>query len=134
MNRSQTAENPRMVAPHIPGYDYGSPKVAKSLITVQEFELLKADANFIEEDVHWLREAAKLSPIKPRVSPESGATSSLRFPISPGTCSVPMEKKISNMARRADFGYSSGFSTPVSAPMIRTGCPISRRWPCAIPA
>lgn len=57
MNRSQTVDNLKMVAREIPGYDYGSPKIARSPITVQEFELLKLDAKFTEEDVHWLREA-----------------------------------------------------------------------------
>jgi hypothetical protein len=44
----------------IPGYDYGSPAVAKSPITVQELELLKQSAGFTAEDAHWLRRAGDL--------------------------------------------------------------------------
>ena len=59
MNRSQTMETVKMVADEIPGYDYGSPNVAKSPITLQEFELLKQSASFTEEDEHWLRMAGE---------------------------------------------------------------------------
>jgi hypothetical protein len=41
--------------PKIQGYDYGSDKVAKSPITLQEWEELKKSALFSEEDVIYLR-------------------------------------------------------------------------------
>jgi hypothetical protein len=41
--------------PKIQGYDYGSDKVAKSPITMQEWEELKKSALFSEEDVIYLR-------------------------------------------------------------------------------
>jgi hypothetical protein len=39
----------------IPGYDFGTDKVAKSPITMQEWEELKKSALFSEEDVVYLR-------------------------------------------------------------------------------
>ena len=39
----------------IPGYDYGTDRVAKSPITMQEWEELKKSALFSEEDVFYLR-------------------------------------------------------------------------------
>jgi hypothetical protein len=57
MRRSQTVESTPMVARDIPGYDYGSSKVDRSPISFEEFEQLKLDANFTEEDGHWLRQA-----------------------------------------------------------------------------
>ncbi|HTE45318.1 MAG TPA: alpha/beta fold hydrolase [Gemmatimonadaceae bacterium] len=41
--------------PHIPGYDFGSPSVAKSPITMEEWEALKKSAFFSEDDVVHLR-------------------------------------------------------------------------------
>jgi hypothetical protein len=60
MRRSQTVESTPMMARDIPGYDYGSSKVGRSPISFEEFEKLKLDANFTEEDVHWLRQAGKV--------------------------------------------------------------------------
>ena len=39
----------------IRGYTYGTPEVARSPITLQEFELMKATVTFGEEDVRYLR-------------------------------------------------------------------------------
>ena len=60
MSKSQTMEAVKTVADKIPGYDYGSPNVAKSPINVQEFELLKESAGFTEQDEHWLRIAGEV--------------------------------------------------------------------------
>jgi hypothetical protein len=57
MNRSQTIERARMVAPEIPGYDYGSSSVAKSPISTKELEQLKQSTGFTQDDEHWLRVA-----------------------------------------------------------------------------
>lgn len=57
MNPSRTMEHTKMVAPDIPGYNYGAPGVAKSPINAQEFESLKQSAGFNEEDIRWLRVA-----------------------------------------------------------------------------
>jgi hypothetical protein len=45
----------RTEKPKIPGYDYGSDKVAKSPITLEEWEQLKKSALFSDEDVIYLR-------------------------------------------------------------------------------
>jgi len=60
MNRSQTMEKTRMVADEIPGYDYGSPNIAKSPITVNELEQLKQSTGFTNEDERWLRIAGEV--------------------------------------------------------------------------
>ena len=60
MRRSQSAQNTATVAPKIPGYDYGSTRIEKSPVTLEEFEQLKRDANFTADDVHWLRQAGKV--------------------------------------------------------------------------
>jgi Protoglobin len=60
MSQRQKEERPRLVAAHIPGYDYGSPNVAKSPISTQEFELMKQSAGFTAEDEHWLRVAGEI--------------------------------------------------------------------------
>jgi hypothetical protein len=52
-------EKTGMVADQIPGYDYGSPNVARSPIGEQEFEALKQSAGFTEDDEHWLRVAGE---------------------------------------------------------------------------
>lgn len=49
-----------MLADHIPGYNYGSPGVAKSPISEVEFELLKQSAGFTKEDERWLRTAGEV--------------------------------------------------------------------------
>src|SRR5262245_4150907 len=41
--------------PKIPGYDFGTDKVAKSPITMAEWDELKKSALFSEEDVFYLR-------------------------------------------------------------------------------
>jgi hypothetical protein len=53
-------ERIKMVADEIPGYDYGSPNIAKSPITVQEFEVLKESATFGKENEPWLRVAGEV--------------------------------------------------------------------------
>ena len=60
MSRYQSVDNTAMVAPEMPGYDYGSSKVEKSPVTLEELEQLKRDANFTDDDVHWLRQAGKV--------------------------------------------------------------------------
>jgi hypothetical protein len=60
MPRTQSTAKPTTVAPEIPGYDYGSSTVEKSPVTFEEFEQLKRDANFNDEDVHWLGQAGKV--------------------------------------------------------------------------
>jgi Protoglobin len=55
MDQSQAIEKPAMVANDIPGYNYGSSTVAKSPITVNELEELKASTGFTPEDGRWLR-------------------------------------------------------------------------------
>src|SRR5256714_8073941 len=60
MNRSQTIERPKTIAENIPGYNYGEPNVAKSPITIQEFEALKQSAGFTDADQHWLRIAGEV--------------------------------------------------------------------------
>src|SRR5436309_2301633 len=56
---SSKKEDRTMDAPRekqkIPGYDFGTDKVAKSPITMQEWEELKKSALFSEEDVIYLR-------------------------------------------------------------------------------
>src|SRR5207248_4546498 len=52
-------EKTKMVADQIPGYDYGSPNVAKSPITVKELEQLKQSTGFTTEDERWLRIAGE---------------------------------------------------------------------------
>ena len=59
MNRSQSQSKVRMVANDIPGYDYSSLNVAKSPITLKEFEELKQSAGFTEEDERWLHLAGE---------------------------------------------------------------------------
>jgi pimeloyl-ACP methyl ester carboxylesterase len=49
------AMNSEEQKPHIPGYDLGSANVAKSPITMDEWEALKKSALFAEEDVVYLR-------------------------------------------------------------------------------
>ena len=60
MGRSQVMERVKMVANEIPGYDYGSPSVAKSPITTQELEHLGQSAGFTAEDERWLRVAGEV--------------------------------------------------------------------------
>jgi hypothetical protein len=47
-------------AQQIPGYDYGTDKVPKSPISIEEFEELKKSALFSEEDVIYLRMSEKV--------------------------------------------------------------------------
>ena len=50
-----TAEKPPLVANNIPGYDYGSPSIARSPVSERELELLQQSAGFTEDDRQWLR-------------------------------------------------------------------------------
>jgi hypothetical protein len=60
MNQSHTVEATRKVAEDIPGYDYGSPNVAKSPITIKELEELKQSTGFTQEDERWLHLAGEV--------------------------------------------------------------------------
>lgn len=60
MRRSQSRGNRSMAATEIQGYDYGSSRIGRSPVTLEEFEQLKRDANFTNDDVHWLRQAGKV--------------------------------------------------------------------------
>ena len=55
-----TTAKPRMVAPEIPGYNFGAPTVAKSPINEEEFERLRQSAGFTQEDEDWLRVAGEI--------------------------------------------------------------------------
>src|SRR5579884_1703400 len=44
----------------IPGYDFGSPKIAPSPVTVRDFESMKEAAGFTGEDERWLRVAGEV--------------------------------------------------------------------------
>jgi hypothetical protein len=44
----------------IPGYTYGTPQVARSPVSDQDFELLKKSVLFTEEDVRYLRMAGEV--------------------------------------------------------------------------
>jgi hypothetical protein len=44
----------------IPGYTYGTPKVAKSPISLEELELLKKTVMFTQEDERYLRKAGEV--------------------------------------------------------------------------
>ena len=57
MNKPQMATAPKLVADEVPGYNYGSPRAAKSPITTREFERLKQSAGFTEDDQRWLQMA-----------------------------------------------------------------------------
>jgi hypothetical protein len=57
---SHVTNVPRMVAEQIPGYDYGSARIAKSPITMEQFELLKQSAGFSDEDERWLHMAGSV--------------------------------------------------------------------------
>lgn len=47
-------------APSIPGYDYGSSKVIRSPVSLEELTQLKASADFTEEDERYLRMAGEV--------------------------------------------------------------------------
>jgi pimeloyl-ACP methyl ester carboxylesterase len=53
--KGEKAMDARTDKPKIPGYDYGSSGVAKSPITMEEWEKLKKSALFSDEDVVYLR-------------------------------------------------------------------------------
>ena len=44
----------------IPGYTYGSKKLAVAPYTLSDLEVLKATVLFTEEDVKWLRKSRKV--------------------------------------------------------------------------
>jgi hypothetical protein len=60
MDKVQTMKNAKLVAPEIPGYNYGSAEVAKSPITPKELEQLKQSTGFTEDDEQWLRRAGEV--------------------------------------------------------------------------
>src|ERR1700684_183409 len=51
----ESTSGPDAERPHIPGYTYGTGEVAKSPITMEEWETLKKSALFSAEDVFYLR-------------------------------------------------------------------------------
>jgi hypothetical protein len=57
---SQILERVIMIAQDIPGYDYGSPNVAKSPVTIEELEVLKQSAGFTNADHHSLHIAGEV--------------------------------------------------------------------------
>ncbi|MGH9566913.1 MAG: protoglobin domain-containing protein, partial [Candidatus Angelobacter sp.] len=60
MNSTQISDRPRLVADEIPGYEYGTSRVARSPITVEDLELLKESAGFTQADEVALHAAGNL--------------------------------------------------------------------------
>ena len=60
MIRSSMLDSARKVADEIPGYDYGSPKLAKSPVTTDELEEIQKTAGFTNTDERWLRSAGEV--------------------------------------------------------------------------
>ena len=50
----------KKVSEHIPGYSYGSAEVARSRVSMREWEELRASAGFTEEDERYLRLAGEV--------------------------------------------------------------------------
>ena len=122
------------VADEIPGYDYGSENVAKSPITLQEFEQLKHSATFTEEDEHWLYVAGDILADQLKNWSENGEKSSPRRNTWQDAHRNRMARKTLVIRRGADYVFSNGFSIPVCARTIRTGLTINRKWHCSTPA
>jgi hypothetical protein len=53
-------DDARSLEPGIPGYDFGSTGIAKSPISMKEFELLKQTAGFRADDERWLHLAGSI--------------------------------------------------------------------------
>lgn len=49
-----------MAHPHIPGYEFGSPALAQSPVSLEEFELLKKTVLFTDEDAAALRRSREI--------------------------------------------------------------------------
>ncbi|MFZ5926869.1 MAG: protoglobin domain-containing protein [Acidobacteriota bacterium] len=49
-----------MTHPHIPGYEFGSPALAQSPVSVEDFELLKKTVLFTDEDASALRRSREI--------------------------------------------------------------------------
>lgn len=47
-------------APNIPGYDFGSPSLARSPVSVEELALLEKSVTLTDEDDRWLRRAGDI--------------------------------------------------------------------------
>ena len=60
MDASRAAEPPTIITGQIAGYDYGSPHVSQSPISVEEFDLLKQSAGFTHDDERWLHAAGEV--------------------------------------------------------------------------
>jgi hypothetical protein len=117
----------------IPGYDYGTDKVARSPITLDEWETLKKSALFSEEDVVYLRLSHDV--LADQVDDLLNTWRGIIFdhphlraydedpkparstPSTPGPCG--------NVS-------ASGYSTPRRPSTIRPGSTISTRSACAI--
>lgn len=60
MDGAQAAEQVKMIAKEIPGYEYGSHEAARSPISMAEFDALKQSAGFTPDDEQWLRQGGEV--------------------------------------------------------------------------
>jgi hypothetical protein len=137
MNQSQTTEQVRMVANQIPGYNYGSSDVAKSPITLHEFELLKQSAGFTNEDERWLHVAGEVLADQAK-----GLVGKWREVIAGHPHLAKYSQRLDGQrdprySERSALRFqhfSSGSLTRVCGLMTRIGSIISKRSRCATPA
>ena len=127
MDKVQITKNVRLVAPEIPGYNYGSTEVVKSPITPQELEQLKQSTGFTEDDEQWLRRAGEVLAGQTKAVVEKWRAVISAHPIWRNTLSAPMGKKIHSSLRPADYGLNSGYWILACGLMTKTGSTINRK-------
>lgn len=128
MNRSRTAERVWLVVDEILGYDYGSPNLAQSPITEQEFEGLKQSTGFTKEDEHWLRVAGETLVCQTKELVGKWRDIVAKHPHL-ARCSLRSDgQKTSTIPKEAACASSNGYLIHVCGPTIRIGSITSRRW------
>jgi len=119
----------------IPGYDFGTDKVAKSPISMQEWEELKKSALFSEEDMVYLRLSEEV--LKDQVDDLLKIWRGIIFdhPHLRRTTKIPARtRSIPIMPPQSASGSANGCSTPRVPNTTRPGSTINTRSACVTTA
>lgn len=123
-----------MTAATIPGYDYGTEQVARSPLSIADFELLKQAVLFGPDDERYLRMAGDVLADQIEDAPIYGMGLSVLIPISSTTLPMGAAMPSRPISRQCAAGSASGSSIPVAGPTIRRGSIMPTRLAYAITA
>lgn len=133
MEHTQTIDKPQTVADDIPGYDYGSPSIAKSPISVQELELLKQSAGLTADDERWLHIAGEVLAHQTKPLVEKWRAAIASHPHLARYSQRPDGQKDPRYSEASGLRFQQWVLDTCQRPYDQDRSIISKRWRCGIP-